>query len=117
MEMLEAHVETLKTHVEILRAQLGAAEARAEKRAAEFDAREARHAADFAVERALSDQMCARVDQLMADLAAERSRRAKVREEHAGSAWKSRTQAIWEWLGGGTRSRFGHIETSEPKEQ
>jgi hypothetical protein len=65
----EAHVETLK-------AQLAASEQRAEKQAVEFAAREARHAADLAVERTLADRMSTRVDQLTADLAVEQAQRA-----------------------------------------
>lgn len=68
---LEAHVETLKT-------QLAAAEHRAERQAAEFAAREARHAADLAVERTLADRMSARVDQLSADLAVEQAQRIEA---------------------------------------
>ena len=73
---LEAHVETLKT-------QLTAAEQRAEKQAAEFAAREARHAADLAVERTLADRMSARVDQMTADLLVEQAQRADAEKRLA----------------------------------
>ncbi|HEY1863094.1 MAG TPA: hypothetical protein VGG77_05250, partial [Roseiarcus sp.] len=73
---LEAHVETLKT-------QLAAAEHRAEKQAAEFAAREARHAADLAVERTLADRMSARVDQMTADLAVEQAQRMEAEKRLA----------------------------------
>jgi hypothetical protein len=96
IEMLEAHVETLKTHVEHLKAQLGAAETRFEKQAAEFAAREARHAADLKIERTLADQMSARVDQMTAELAVEQSQRTKAEEklaaELARPRWRSRTR-------------------------
>ena len=84
---LEAHVETLKAHV-------AAAELRAEKQAAEFAAREARHAADFAVERTLADRMSARVDQMSADLAVEQAQRAEAEKRLAAELtrgwWKRR---------------------------
>ena len=73
---LEAHVETLKT-------QLAAAEHRAEKQAAEFATREARHAADLAVERTLADRMSARVDQMTADLAVEQAQRMEAEKRLA----------------------------------
>jgi hypothetical protein len=73
---LEAHVETLKT-------QLAAAEHRTEKQAAEFAAREARHAADLAVERTLADRMSARVDQMTADLAVEQAQRVEAEKRLA----------------------------------
>jgi len=85
---LEAHVETLKT-------QLAAAELRAEKQAAEFAAREARHAADLAVERTLADRMSARVDQMTADMAIEQAQRAEAEKrlaaELARGWWKRRS--------------------------
>src|SRR3984957_16235222 len=73
---LEAHVETLKT-------QLAAAELRAERQAAEFAARETRHAADLAVERTLADRMSARVDQMTADLAVEQAQRVEAEKRPA----------------------------------
>ena len=76
IRVLEAHVETLKT-------QLAAAEHRAEKQAAEFAAREARHAADLAVERTLADRMSARVDQMTADLAVEQAQRLEAEKRLA----------------------------------
>jgi DNA primase len=69
-------IRALESHVETLKAQLAAAEQRAEKQAAEFAAREARHAADLAVERTLADRMSARVDQMTADMAIEQAQRA-----------------------------------------
>jgi hypothetical protein len=75
---LEAHVETLKT-------QLAAAEQRAEKQAAEFAARETRHAADLSVERTLADRMSARVDQMTADLAVEQAQRVNAEKRLAGA--------------------------------
>jgi hypothetical protein len=75
---LEAHVETLKT-------QLAAAEQRAEKQAAEFAARETRHAADLSVERNLADRMSARVDQMTADLAVEQAQRVNAEKRLAGA--------------------------------
>jgi len=80
---LEAHVDTLKT-------QLTAAEQRAEKQAAEFAAREARHAADLAVERTLADRMSARVDQMTADLAVEQAQRIDAEKKlsaELGRGW------------------------------
>ena len=77
--MLEAHVDTLKT-------QLTAAEQRAEKQAAEFAAREARHAADLAVERTLADRMSARVDQMTADLAVEQAQRVDAEKSSPPSS-------------------------------
>jgi DNA primase len=76
IRVLEAHVETLKT-------QLAAAELRAEKQAAEFAAREARHAAELAVERTLADRMSARVDQMSADIAVEQAQRADAEKRLA----------------------------------
>jgi hypothetical protein len=76
VSVLEAHVETLKT-------QLSAAELRAEKQAAEFAAREARLAADLAVERTLADRMSNRVDQMSADLAVEQAQRAEAEKKLA----------------------------------
>ena len=96
VENLRAHIDTLKTHAEILKAQLVAAEARAEKQAAEFAAREARHTSDLNVERTLANQMSARVDQMMADLAAEQASRARAEQELADERsrrwWKPRTR-------------------------
>ena len=76
IRVLEAHVDTLKT-------QLAAAEQRAEKQAAEFAAREARHAADLSVERTLADRMSARVDQMTADLAVEQAQRVEAEKRLA----------------------------------
>ena len=87
IRVLEAHVETLKT-------QLTAAEQRAEKQAAEFAAREARHASDLAVERTLADRMSARVDQMTADLAVEQAQRVEAEKRLAAELergwWKRR---------------------------
>jgi hypothetical protein len=87
-------IRALEAHVETLRAQLAAAELRAEKQAAEFAAREARHAADLAVERTLADRMSARVDQMSADLAVEQAQRAEAEKRLAGELargwWKRR---------------------------
>ena len=68
-------IRALEAHVETLKAQLAAAELRIEKQAAEFAARDTRHAADLAVERTLADRMSARVDQMTADLAVEQAQR------------------------------------------
>ena len=76
-------IRALEAHVETLKAQLAAAEQRAEKQAAEFAACEARHAADLAVERILADRMSARVDQLSVDLAAVDGRKAQLEQELA----------------------------------
>ena len=88
IRVLEAHVETLK-------AQLAGAEQRVEKQAAEFAAREARLAADLAVERTLADRMSARVDQMTADLAVEQAQRAEAEKrltaELARGWWKRRS--------------------------
>src|SRR5260370_6253362 len=81
VETLKAHVETLKAHIETLTAQLGAADRRAEKQAAEFAAREARYAADLTGKRTLADQTSARVDQMTAELALEKTRREKARHK------------------------------------
>jgi hypothetical protein len=78
IRVLEAHVDTLKT-------QLAAAEHRAEKQAAEFAAREARHSADLAVERTLADRMSARVDQMTADLAVEQAQRIEAEKKLAAA--------------------------------
>jgi hypothetical protein len=80
--VLEAHVETLKT-------QLTAAEQRTEKQSAEFAAREARHAADLAVERTLADRMSARVDQMTADLAVEQAQRVDAEKKLAAELSRS----------------------------
>lgn len=88
IRVLEAHVETLK-------AQLAGAEQRAEKQAAEFAVREARHAADLAVERTLADRMSARVDQMTADLAVEQAQRAEAEKRLAAELtrgwWRRRS--------------------------
>ncbi|MBV8798036.1 MAG: hypothetical protein JO136_24140 [Hyphomicrobiales bacterium] len=89
IRVLEAHVETLK-------GQLAAAEHRAEKQAAEFAAREARHAADLAVERTLADRMSARVDQMTADLAVEQAQRIEAEKRLAAElprGWFKRRDA------------------------
>jgi hypothetical protein len=85
---LESHVDTLKT-------QLTAAEQRAEKHAAEFAAREARHASNLAVERTLADRMSARVDQMTADLAVEQAQRVDAEKRLAAElarGWFRRRQ-------------------------
>ena len=76
-------IEALQDHIATLKAQLGAAETRAERLAADFVAREARLAADLTVERTLFDRMSARVDQMAAELAGEHARRAKAEQELA----------------------------------
>ncbi len=86
-------VRALEAHVETLKAQLAATELRAEKQAAEFAAREARHAADLAVERTLADRMSARVDQMTADLAVEQAQRVEAEKRLAaelGQGWFKR---------------------------
>ena len=88
-------IRALEAHVETLKAQLAGAEQRAEKQAAEFAAREARHAADLAVERTLADRMSARVDQMTADLAVEQAQRAdaekRLAAEVARGWWRRRS--------------------------
>ena len=88
-------IRALEAHVETLKAQLAAADLRFERQAAEFAAREARHAADLAVERTLADRMSARVDQMTADLAVEQAQRAEAEKrlaaELARGWWKSRS--------------------------
>ena len=88
-------IRALEAHVETLKAQLAAAEQRAEKQAAEFTAREARHAADLAVERILADRMSARVDQMTADLAVEQAQRTDAEKRLAAELergwWKRRS--------------------------
>ena len=88
-------IRALEAHVETLRTQLAAAELRAEKQAAEFAAREARHAADLAVERTLADRMSARVDQMSADLAVEQAQRSEAEKKLAAELergfWKRRS--------------------------
>ena len=88
-------IRALEGHVETLKAQLLAAEQRAERQAAEFEAREARLAADLAVERTLADRMSARVDQMTADLAVEQAQRTEAEKnlaaELARGWWKRRS--------------------------
>jgi hypothetical protein len=88
-------IRALEAHVETLKAQLAAAELRFERQAAEFAGREARHAADLAVERTLADRMSARVDQMTADLAVEQAQRAEAEKrlaaELARGWWKPRS--------------------------
>ncbi len=88
IEALKSHVETLKSHVEILNAHIGtlttqleASEARVEKQASEFAARETRLAADLSVEQILAQQMSTRVDKMTTDLAVEKARRTKLEHE------------------------------------
>jgi hypothetical protein len=87
-------IRALEAHVETLKAQLAAAELRAEKQTAEFAARETRHAADLAIERTLADRMSARVDQMSADLAVEQAQRVdaekRLAAEVARGWWKRR---------------------------
>ena len=80
IEALEAHIETLKAH-------LTAAEARTEKLAADFAERDAKHAAELAIERTLVDHMSARVDQLTAELAAERAMAERGLAAELARAW------------------------------
>lgn len=88
-------IRALEAHVETLKAQLAAAELRAEQQAAEFAVRQARHAADLALERTLADRMSARVDQMTADLAVEQAQRADAEDrlaaELARGWWKRRS--------------------------
>ena len=74
-------IKALEAHVDTLKAQLGAAETRANRLAVDFAAREARLTADLRVERSLFDKMSVRVDQLTAELAAEHARRARAEQE------------------------------------
>jgi hypothetical protein len=84
LHALEAHNATLKADVERLEAQLrieadrlAAAEARAEKQAADFAGRDAERAADLAAERAKTDKAIAAfaaVGERLDALAAERAR-------------------------------------------
>lgn len=83
IEVLEALVETLK-------AQLAAAADRADKEAAEFAARTARHAADLDAERTLATQLSARVDRLTVDLALSNAERAKAEKELAAELGRAR---------------------------
>jgi hypothetical protein len=87
-------IRALEAHVETLKAQLLAAEQRAEKQAAEFAARQERHAAELAIERTLADRMSARVDQMTADLLVEQAQRAeaerKLTAEVERGWWKRR---------------------------
>jgi hypothetical protein len=95
IETLQAHIDSLKVHTETLKGQLAAAEARAEKQACEFAARDARHLSDLNVERTLADRMSARVDQMTAELACEQALRAKAERDLAAQLgrrwWKLRT--------------------------
>ncbi len=88
-------IRALEAHVETLKAQLAGAEQRVEKQTAEFAAREARHAADLAVERTLADRMSGRVDQMSADLAVEQAQRAdaekRLAAELARGWWRRRS--------------------------
>jgi len=88
-------IRALEAHVETLKAQLAAAELRAEQQAVEFAVRQARHAADLALERTLADRMSARVDQMTADLAVEQAQRAdaekRLAAELARGWWKRRS--------------------------
>lgn len=88
-------IRALEAHVETLKAQLAAAELRAEQQATEFAVRQARHAADLALERTLADRMSARVDQMTADLAVEQAQRAdaekRLAAELARGWWKRRS--------------------------
>jgi DNA primase len=87
-------IRALEAHVETLKAQLAAAELRTEKQAAEFAARETRHAADLTIERTLADRMSARVDQMSADLVVEQAQRVdaekRLAAELARGWWKRR---------------------------
>jgi hypothetical protein len=84
-------ITALEAHIETLKAQLTAAEARAEKLAADFAERGAKHAAEFAIERTLADHMSARADQLTAELAAGRAMAERgLAAELARAWWKPR---------------------------
>ncbi len=76
-------IKALEAHVESLKAQLRAAEKLAEKQAG-----------DLAVERALANQISARLDQVAAELAAEQAQRASAEQELAAERarrwWKPR---------------------------
>jgi hypothetical protein len=80
-------IAALEAHVETLKAQLTAAEVRAEMLAADFAEREARHAAELAIERTLADHTSARVDQLTAELAAGRAMAERGLAAELARAW------------------------------
>ena len=80
-------VAALEAHIETLKAQLTAAETRAEKLAADFAERDAKHAAELAIERTLADNMSARVDQLTAELAAGRAMAERGLAAELARAW------------------------------
>ncbi len=74
---LQEHNATLKADIEALRAMLAGAEARIEKQATDFAARDAQHAVELAAERARTGQAIAAFSALadrLDALAAERSR-------------------------------------------
>jgi hypothetical protein len=72
VDALKGHVETLKGENETLRGQLAATEARAEKQAADFTARDAEHSADLAAERAKTEKAIEAFSALAAEKRAER---------------------------------------------
>jgi hypothetical protein len=80
-------IAALEAHIETLKAQLVAAEARAEKLVADFAERDAKHTAELALERTLADQMSARVDQLTAELAAGRAMAERGVAAELSRAW------------------------------
>jgi len=80
-------IAALEAHIETLKAQLTAAEARAEKLVTDFAERDAKHAAELAIERTLVDHMSARVDQLTAELAAERAMAERGLAAELARAW------------------------------
>ena len=80
-------IAALEAHIETLKAQLTAAQARAERLAADFTERDAKHAAELAIERTLADNMSARVDQLTAELAAGRAMAERGLAAELARAW------------------------------
>ena len=80
-------IAALEAHIKTLRAQLTAAEAWAEKLAADFAERDAKRAAELAIERTLADQMSTRVDQLTAELASGRAMAERGLAAELARAW------------------------------
>jgi hypothetical protein len=72
---LDSHIKTLQAENEALKEQFAAAEARADKQAADFAARDAERVADLVAERARAEKQAA---DLGTDLAAERARSEKA---------------------------------------
>ncbi len=74
-------VNALQAHVETLREQLAAAEARIERQAADFTARDAQHAAELAVERD-------KAERARAELASIADRLAQIAEANQRRWWR-----------------------------